>query len=124
MSAKDKAKYKDFIEVIYISKENSITQEFFNYLNGMTVQELILLIKKNKRFNFLDLDNLNVGIFGEIIKDFDVKLKNFDRIEIYDKFNYSTNDKRKKNIKNKNILFFVIQLYFLSLPQFLYLRLL
>ncbi|GIR93019.1 MAG: hypothetical protein CM15mP93_12060 [Thiotrichaceae bacterium] len=28
MSAKDKAKYKDFIEVIYISKENSITQEF------------------------------------------------------------------------------------------------
>ena len=96
MSAKDKAKYKDFIEVIYISKENSITQEFFNYLNGMTVQELILLIKKNKRFNFLDLDNLNVGIFGEIIKDFDVKLKNFDRIEIYDKFNYSTNDKRKK----------------------------
>lgn len=103
MSAKDKVKYKDFIEVIYISKENSITQEFFNYLNGMTVQELILLIKKNKRFNFLDLDNLNVGIFGEIIKDFDVKLKNFDRIEIYDKFNYSTNDKRKKNIKNKNI---------------------
>jgi|TARA_A100001035_G_scaffold225742_1_gene186663 putative ubiquitin-RnfH superfamily antitoxin RatB of RatAB toxin-antitoxin module len=103
MSAKDKAKYKDFIEVIYISKENSITQEFFNYLNGMTVQELIFLIKKNKRFNFLDLDNLNVGIFGEIIKDFDVKLKNFDRIEIYDKFNYSTNDKRKKNIKNKNI---------------------
>lgn len=103
MSAKDKAKYKDFIEVIYISKENSITQEFFNYLNGMTVQELILLIKKNKRFNFLDLDNLNVGIFGEIIKDFDVKLNNFDRIEIYDKFNYSTNDKRKKNIKNKNI---------------------
>ena len=103
MSAKDKAKYKDFIEVIYISKENSITQEFFNYLNGMTVQELILLIKKNKRFNFLDLDNLNVGIFGEIIKDFDVKLKNFDRIEIYDKFNYSANDKRKKNIKNKNI---------------------
>ena len=103
MSAKDKAKYKDFIEVIYISKENSITQEFFNYLNGMTVQELILLIKKNKRFNFLDLDNLNVGIFGEIIKDFVVKLKNFDRIEIYDKFNYSTNDKRKKNIKNKNI---------------------
>ena len=96
MSAKDKAKYKDFIEVIYISKENSITQEFFNYLNGMTVRELILLIKKNKRFNFLDLDNLNVGIFGEIIKDFDVKLKNFDRIEIYDKFNYSTNDKRKK----------------------------
>jgi putative ubiquitin-RnfH superfamily antitoxin RatB of RatAB toxin-antitoxin module len=103
MSAKDKAKYKDFIEVIYISKENSITQEFFNYLNGMTVQELIFLIKKNKRFNFLDLDNLNVGIFGEVIKDFDVKLKNFDRIEIYDKFNYSTNDKRKKNIKNKNI---------------------
>lgn len=103
MSAKDKAKYKDFIEVIYISKENSITQEFFNYLNGMTVREVILLIKKNKRFNFLDLDNLNVGIFGEIIKDFDVKLKNFDRIEIYDKFNYSTNDKRKKNIKNKNI---------------------
>lgn len=103
MSAKDKAKYKDFIEVIYISKENSITQEFFNYLNGMTVQELILLIKKNKRFNFLDLDNLNVGIFGEIIKDFDIKLNNFDRIEIYDKFNYSTNDKRKKNIKNKNI---------------------
>ncbi len=103
MSAKDKAKYKDFIEVIYISKENSITQEFFNYLNGMTVQELIFLIKKNKRFNFLDLDNLNVGIFGEIIKDFDVKLKNFDRIEIYDKFNYSINDKRKKNIKNKNI---------------------
>ena len=103
MSAKDKAKYKDFIEVIYISKENSITQEFFNYLNGMTVQELILLIKKDKRFNFLDLDNLNVGIFGEIIKDFDVKLKNFDRIEIYDKFNHSTNDKRKKNIKNKNI---------------------
>ena len=103
MSAKDKVKYKDFIEVIYISKENSITQEFFNYLNGMTVQELILLIKKNKRFNFLDLDNLNVGIFGEIIKDFDIKLKNFDRIEIYDKFNYSTNDKRKKNIKNKNI---------------------
>ena len=103
MSAKDKAKYKDFIEVIYISKENSITQEFFNYLNGMTVQELIFLIKKNKRFNFLDLDNLNVGIFGELIKDFDVKLKNFDRIEIYDKFNYSTNDKRKKNIKNKNI---------------------
>ena len=102
MSAKDKAKYKDFIEVIYISKENSITQEFFNYLNGMTVQELILLIKKNKRFNFLDLDNLNVGIFGEIIKDFDVKLKNFDRIEIYDKFNYSANDKRKENIKNKN----------------------
>ena len=46
MSAKDKAKYKDFIEVIYISKENSITQEFFNYLNGMTVQELIFLIKK------------------------------------------------------------------------------
>lgn len=103
MSAKDKAKYKDFIEVIYISKENSITQEFFNYLNGMTVREVILLIKKNKRFNFLDLDNLNVGIFGEIIKDFDVKLKNFDRIEIYDKFNCSTNDKRKKNIKNKNI---------------------
>ena len=103
MSAKDKAKYKDFIEVIYISKENSITQEFFNYLNGMTVQELILLIKKNKRFNFLDLDNLNIGIFGEIIKDFDVKLKNFDRIEIYDKFKYSTNEKRKKNIKNKNI---------------------
>ena len=102
MSAKDKAKYKDFIEVIYISKENSITQEFFNYLNGMTVQELILLIKKNKRFNFLDLDNLNVGIFGEIIKDFDVKLKNFDRIEIYDKFNYSANDKRKDNIINKN----------------------
>ena len=34
MSAKDKAKYKDFIEVIYISKENSITQEFFNYLNA------------------------------------------------------------------------------------------
>ena len=102
MSAKDKAKYKDFIEVIYISKENSITQEFFNYLNGMTVQELILLIKKNKRFNFLDLDNLNVGIFGEIIKDFDVKLKNFDRIEIYDKFKYSVNDKRKENIKNKN----------------------
>ena len=103
MSAKDKAKYKDFIEVIYISKENSITQEFFNYLEGMTVQELILLIKKNKRFNFLDLDNLNIGIFGEIIKDFDVKLKNFDRIEIYDKFKYSTNEKRKKNIKNKNI---------------------
>ena len=102
MSAKDKAKYKDFIEVIYISKENSITQEFFNYLNGMTVQELILLIKKNKRFNFLDLDNLNVGIFGEIIKDFDVKLKNFDRIELYDKFKYSVNDKRKENIKNKN----------------------
>ena len=102
MSAKDKAKYKDFIEVIYISKENSITQEFFNYLNGMTVQELIFLIKKNKRFNFLDLDNLNVGIFGEIIKDFDVKLKNFDRIEIYDKFNYSANDKRKDNIINKN----------------------
>ena len=102
MSAKDKVKYKDFIEVIYISKENSITQEFFNYLNGMTVQELILLIKKNKRFNFLDLDNLNVGIFGEIIKDFEVKLKNFDRIEIYDKFNYSANDKRKGNIKNKN----------------------
>ncbi|MEC8421840.1 MAG: RnfH family protein [Pseudomonadota bacterium] len=102
MSAKDKAKYKDFIEVIYISKENSITQEFFNYLNGMTVQELILLIKKNKRFNFLDLDNLNVGIFGEIIKDIDVKLKNFDRIEIYDKFNYSANDKRKENMKNKN----------------------
>ena len=102
MSAKDKAKYKDFIEVIYISKENSITQEFFNYLNGMTVQELIFLIKKNKRFNFLDLDNLNVGIFGEIIKDFDVKLKNFDRIEIYDKFKYSVNDKRKENIKNKN----------------------
>ena len=102
MSAKDKVKYKDFIEVIYISKENSITQEFFNYLNGMTVQELILLIKKNKRFNFLDLDNLNVGIFGEIIKDFDVKLKNFDRIEIYDKFKYSVNDKRKENIKNKN----------------------
>ena len=72
MSAKDKAKYKDFIEVIYISKENSITQEFFNYLNGMTVREVILLIKKNKRFNFLDLDNLYVGIFGEIIKDFDV----------------------------------------------------
>ena len=102
MSAKDKAKYKDFIEVIYISKENSITQEFFNYLNGMTVREVILLIKKNKRFNFLDLDNLNVGIFGEIIKDFEVKLKNFDRIEIYDKFNYSANDKRKGNIKNKN----------------------
>ena len=102
MSAKDKAKYKDFIEVIYISKENSITQEFFNYLNGMTVQELIFLIKKNKRFNFLDLDNLNVGIFGEIIKDFDTKLNNFDRIEIYDKFNYSANDKRKENIKNKN----------------------
>ena len=102
MSAKDKAKYKDFIEVIYISKENSITQEFFNYLNGMTVREVIMLIKKNKRFNFLDLDNLNVGIFGEIIKDFDVKLKNFDRIEIYDKFKYSVNDKRKENIKNKN----------------------
>ena len=102
MSAKDKTKYKDFIEVIYISKENSITQEFFNYLNGMTVREVILLIKKNQRFNFLDLDNLNVGIFGEIIKDFDVKLKNFDRIEIYDKFNYSANDKRKENIKNKN----------------------
>ena len=99
MSAKDKAKYKDFIEVIYISKENSITQEFFNYLNGMTVRELILLIKKNKRFNFLDLDNLNVGIFGEIIKDFEVKLKNFDRIEIYDKFNYSTNDKKEKKYK-------------------------
>ena len=64
MSAKDKVKYKDFIEVIYISKENSITQEFFNYLNGMTVREVILLIKKNKRFDFLDLDNLNVGIFG------------------------------------------------------------
>ena len=77
MSAKDKAKYKDFIEVIYISKENSITQEFFNYLNGMTVQELILLIKKNKRFNFLDLDNLNVWIFGEIIKDF-TYLDNFE----------------------------------------------
>ena len=102
MSAKDKAKYKDFIEVIYISKENSITQEFFNYLNGMTVREVIMLIKKNKRFNFLDLDNLNVGIFGEIIKDFDVKLKNFDRIEIYDEFNYSANDKRKDNIINKN----------------------
>ena len=79
MSAKDKVKYKDFIEVIYISKENSITQEFFNYLNGMTVREVILLIKKNKRFDFLDLDNLNVGIFGEIIKDFEVKLKNFER---------------------------------------------
>ena len=102
MSAKDKVKYKDFIEVIYISKGNSITQEFFNYFNGMTVREVILLIKKNKRFNFLDLDNLNVGIFGEIIKDFDVKLKNFDRIEIYDKFKYSVNDKRKENIKNKN----------------------
>lgn len=96
MSAKDKVKYKDFVEVIYISKGNSITQEFFNYFNGMTVREVILLIKKNKRFNFLDLDNLNVGIFGEIIKDFDVKLKNFDRIEIYDKFKYSTNEKRKK----------------------------
>tara|TARA_B100002019_G_scaffold200147_1_gene173461 strand:- start:10933 stop:11244 length:312 start_codon:yes stop_codon:yes gene_type:complete len=102
MSAKDKAKYKDFIEVIYISKENSITQVFFNYLNGMTVREVILLIKKNKRFDFLDLDNLNIGIFGEIIKDFDVKVKNFDRIEIYDRFNYSANDKRKENIKNKN----------------------
>ena len=30
MSAKDKAKYKDFIEVIYISKENSITQEILD----------------------------------------------------------------------------------------------
>ena len=53
MSAKDKVKYKDFIEVIYISKGNSITQEFFNYFNGMTVREVILLIKKNKRFNQL-----------------------------------------------------------------------
>ena len=91
-----------FVEVVYITSENSIIQKKINYSENLTIKTALISLE-NENLNFSNIKNKEVGLFGKIINDYDTKLKPFDRIEIYDNLNDSPNERRKKIFKKRNI---------------------
>lgn len=87
-------------EVIYISKNNKIISKNFEYINGLTLNDLLDTLAKQSIFSKEFLSKKSFGCFGEIINT-SYLIKENDRIEILDNLKLSPNDKRKHNF-NKN----------------------
>ena len=85
-------------EVVYISKNNKIISNNFEYINGLTLNDLLDTLIKKSIFSEKFLSKKAFGCFGEIINA-SYLIKENDRIEILDSLKSSPNEKRKYNFK-------------------------
>ncbi len=91
-----------FVEIVYINEENNIIHKKISYRDDLTIKVALESLGSNN-FSIPDIEKKVVGLFGHITNDFETKLKPFDRIEIYDKFDDSPNERRKRIFKKRNI---------------------